>query len=101
MLGLRTFFFRDVVNIKVLGEDQEARQRLLKVCDMGCANEKLEESSASIKESIDLHVLRKSLHNKCCYLGNCAYSEVGYWFSSVVNSNFIHRHTYPTGFFCP
>lgn len=34
MLGLRTFFFRDVVNIKVLGEDQEARQRLLKVCDM-------------------------------------------------------------------
>lgn len=30
MLGLRTFFFREVVNIKVLGEDQEARQRLLK-----------------------------------------------------------------------
>ncbi|KAG0693728.1 piRNA biogenesis protein EXD1 [Chionoecetes opilio] len=29
-LGLRTFFFHDVLNIKVLGEDQEARQRLLK-----------------------------------------------------------------------
>lgn len=29
-LGLRTFFFHDILNIKVLGEDQEARQRLLK-----------------------------------------------------------------------
>ncbi|KAK8391205.1 hypothetical protein O3P69_017102 [Scylla paramamosain] len=29
-LGLRTFFFHDVLNIKVLGEDREARRRLLK-----------------------------------------------------------------------